>query len=259
MNILALEFPPLSHLLHWKDIATNFNKIAVISLLAMAIIVVIFAIAGGGDPLKAPRGAKNFAETVIEFVQKQIIIPTIGEGGLPWTPFLLTVFSFIFLTNITGIIPTFQMPANARLAAPLFLALIVWVIFIAVGVKHQGLGYFGHLIWPPGVPIAFRPLLGLIELLSTLVIRPASLAIRLFANMMAGHILLFTFSLMTKELLQGAIALKPVAILTIAMLIFLTAFEVLVAFLQAYIFAMLTGVYIASSMEGHGEEHAVQH
>ena len=256
MNILALEFPPLSHILNWKDIATNFNKIAVISLLAMAITAIIFAMAGGGDPLKAPKGIKNFAESIIEFVQKQIIVPTIGEKGLGWTPVLLTMFCFIFLTNITGIIPTFQMPANARLAAPLFMAIIVWLMFIGVGLKHQGFGYIADLAWPPGVPIALKPLVGLIEIVSTILVRPFSLAVRLFANMMAGHILLFTFALMTNDLVKADnFALKPIAILTIAMLIFLTAFEVLVAFLQAYIFSMLTGVYIGSSMEGHGDEH----
>ena len=107
-----------------------------------------------------------------------------------------------------------------------------------------------------------KPLVGVIEFISTIVVRPASLTIRLLANMMAGHILLFTFSLMTKTLWDNSAPFRtlsllyiPVSLLTIAMLIFLTAFEVLVAFLQAYIFAMLTGVYIGSSMEGHGDDH----
>ena len=249
MTIFAEElvFPPLSHILRWKDIIPGFNKIGVISVLAALITLLIFALAGKGDPLVAPKGIKNFAESIIEFVQKNVIEQTMGHDGMPWTPFLLSLFMFVFLTNITGIIPTFQMPANARLAAPLFLALIVWLVFIGVGLKHQGPKYFTTLLWPPGVPVALKPLVGVIEFVSTIIVRPFSLAVRLFANMMAGHILLFTFALMMKTMLNSVPWLKFLSFLPFLMLLFLTAFEVLVAFLQAYIFAMLTGVYIGSS------------
>ena len=162
--------------------------------------------------------------------------------------FLTTVFSFVFLMNITGVIPTFQMPGNARMATPLFLAIIVWLIYNAVGIKHQGIGgYLKSSLFPPGLPKPLYLLVTPIEFVSNFLVRPFSLAIRLFANLMAGHILLFTFALMTNSLLKSVAWLKPVAILTVAMLIFLTAFEVLVAFLQAYIFSMLTAVYIGSS------------
>jgi F-type H+-transporting ATPase subunit a len=242
-----LVFPPLSHILVWKDIAPGFNKIAVISVLAALITFVIFFLAGQGDPLAAPTGIKNFGESIIEFIQGGVVMQTMGNDGLPWTPFLLTIFCFVFLTNITGIIPTFQMPANARLAGPLVLALVVWLVFIGVGLKHQGAKYFGHLLWPPGVPAALKPLVGIIEFVSTILVRPFSLAVRLFANLMAGHILLFTFALMTDTMLHSIWWLKALSFLPVLMLIFLTAFEVLVAFLQAYIFSMLTAVYIGSS------------
>lgn len=262
MNLFALDFPPLSELLVWRDLASGVNKIAIICLLALVISVVLFAVAGTGNPLEAPKGIKNFAESLIEFVQNQIVLPTIGSEGLPWTPLLLTLFSFVFLTNITEIIPTFQMPANARIGGPLVMAMFVWVIYLVVGLKHQGVGYFGHLLWPAGVPVGMKPLVGAIEFISTVIVRPASLTIRLLANMMAGHILLFTFALMTKTLWHNSAPFRgvsllyvPVSVLTIAMLIFLTAFELLVSFLQAYIFAMLTGVYIGSSMEAHAAEH----
>jgi F-type H+-transporting ATPase subunit a len=243
----ALDFPPLSHILRWKDIVPGFNKIGVISILAALVTLLIFALAGKGDPLVAPKGIKNFAESIIEFVQKNIIEPTMGHDGLAWTPFLLAIFMFILLTNITGIIPTFQMPANARLAGPLFLALLIWVVFIVVGFKHQGIGYLKSSLFPPGVPKALYILVTPIEFVSTFLVRPFSLAVRLFANMMAGHILLFTFALMTKTMLNSVPWLKALSILPFFMLLFLTAFEVLVAFLQAYIFSMLAGVYIGGS------------
>jgi len=216
-------------------------------VLASLITAVIFAMAGGGDAKVAPKGVKNFAESIIDFVQDSVIMQTMGRDGLGWTPFLLTIFCFVFLTNITGIIPTFQMPANARMASPLFLSAIVWITFIAVGFKHQGIGYLKSALFPPGVPKALYILVTPIEFVSTFLVRPFSLAVRLFANMMAGHILLFTFALMTKTLLNSVVWLKFFSFLPVLMLIFLTAFEVLVAFLQAYIFSMLTAVYIGSS------------
>lgn len=242
-----LVFPPLSEILRWQDIAPTFNKIAVISVLAALITAVIFAMAGGGDDSKAPSGVKNFAESIVDFVQNSVIMQTMGKEGLGWTPFLLTIFCFVFLTNITGIIPTFQMPANARMAGPAMLAIIVWITFIAVGFKHQGVGYLKSSLFPPGVPGPLYILVTPIEFVSTFLVRPFSLAVRLFANLMAGHILLFTFALMAKTLLNSVAWLKPLFVLPVLMLIFLTAFEVLVAFLQAYIFAMLTAVYIGSS------------
>jgi F-type H+-transporting ATPase subunit a len=138
------------------------------------------------------------------------------------------------------------------------LSLLVWVIYIGTGIKHQGLGYFGHLLWPPGVPTALKPLVGVIEFISTILVTPFSLTVRLMANMLAGHILLVTFGLLTSALFNAEtsqIFLVPMSILPFGMLIFLTAFEILVAFLQAYIFAILAAVYINNSTVGHAEDH----
>jgi F-type H+-transporting ATPase subunit a len=246
--VLALEFPPINELVRWRDLFPYFNKVAIIAILAALVSILIFLLAARKDGTKAPRGVRNLAEIIIEFVEDQIVMPTMGRDGLKFTPFLLSLFLFIYLCNLPGIIPVIYMPATARLAIPLFLALVVWIVFVGVGIAKQGLGYFGHLIWPPGVPVALKPLVGLIELVSTILVRPFSLTVRLFANMFAGHILLVTFSLLTEELIgSSTFALKPLAILPFFMLLFITSFEVLVGFLQAYIFAMLAGVYIGTS------------
>jgi F-type H+-transporting ATPase subunit a len=242
-----LVFPPLNEILRWQDITGNFNKIGVISILALLVTALVFFLAGRGDPLQAPKGIKNFAESIVDFIQNSVIMQTMGHDGLAWTPFLMTIFCFVFLTNITGIIPTFQMPGNARMAGPAMLAILVWITFIVVGFKHQGPKYLKNALFPPGVPGPLYILVTPIEFVSTFLVRPFSLAVRLFANVMAGHILLFTFALMTKTLLNSG-WLKVFSPLPVLMLIFLTAFEVLVAFLQAYIFAMLAGVYIGSSL-----------
>jgi F-type H+-transporting ATPase subunit a len=254
----GLVFPPINELLRWQDIFPTFNKIALIACLAALLGIGLFLLASRANPLVAPTGARNLAEQAIDFVEEGIVMQTLGKEGLKWTPFLLSLFIFIFLCNIPGIIPILQMPATARIAIPLVLSLLVWVVFIGTGIKHQGLGYFGHLLWPPGVPLALKPLVGGIEFISTIIVTPFSLTVRLMANMLAGHILLVTFALLTHALATAEtsqIFLVPASILPFFMLVFLTAFEILVAFLQAYIFAILAAVYISNSTAGHGDEH----
>ena len=201
--LLGLEFPPINELLRWQDIFPTFNKIALIAVVAAFLGILLFLIASRRDPMVAPTGMRNLAEVTIEFIEESVVMQTLGKSGLKWTPFLLSLFIFIFLCNIPGVIPIIQMPATARIAIPLSLALLVWVIYIGTGIKHQGLGYFGHLLWPPGVPTALKPLVGIIEFISTILVTPFSLTVRLMANMLAGHILLVTFSLLTDGAVPG--------------------------------------------------------
>lgn len=246
--MISFEFPPINAILRWQDLFPTFNKIALIAVAAALIGIVVFMLAGSKDSNVAPKGVRNLAETSVEFIENGIVMQTMGKSGLGWTPFLLSLFVFIYLCNVPGIIPFLQMPATARMAIPMFLSLLVWVVYNGVGFKHQGIKYLTHTIWPPGVPIALKPLVGVIEFISNIVVRPFSLTVRLFANMLAGHILLVTFALLTEELVKSSsVGLKPVAILPFFMLVFLTAFEVLVAFLQAYIFTILTAVYIGGA------------
>ena len=246
----AFKFPLINSILRWKDLFTSFNKVALIAVAAAVIGTVVFLLAGSKDAQTAPKGVRNLAESSVEFIENGIVMQTMGKDGLGWTPFLLSLFIFIYLCNAPGIIPVIYMPATARMAIPMFLAVLVWVVYMGVGFKHQGIKYLTHTIWPPGVPVALKPLVGLIELVSNYIVRPFSLTVRLFANMLAGHILLVVFALLTQSLITAEtmqFMLKPMMILPLFMLIFLTAFEVLVAFLQAYIFTILTAVYIGSS------------
>jgi F-type H+-transporting ATPase subunit a len=251
--LLGLEFPPISHILVWPSFGpAGFNKVAFICVLAMVLTALLFLLGSRGEAEAAPIGARNVAEASIDFIQDEIVMPTMGRDGLGWTPFLLSMFFFILLTNITGIIPTFQMPANARMAVPMFMALTVWLIYNGAGIKHQGLGgYFKSSLFPPGVPTFLYVLVVPIEFISTFLVRPFSLAVRLLANMLAGHILLVTFAVLANALFTAKTMqffLVPIGIFPVFMLIFLTGFEVLVAVLQAYIFTILTAVYIGSSV-----------
>ena len=118
--MLALEFPPINEILRWRDLwsAGGLNKIGIIAVLAALIAIVIFLLAGNKDPMTAPKGIRNSAETIVEFIEDQIIMPTMGKHGLGWTPFMLSLFAFIYLCNVPGIIPFLQMPATARIAIP---------------------------------------------------------------------------------------------------------------------------------------------
>ena len=247
--MFALEFPPINAILRWKDIFPTFNKIALMAVLAAAIGTIVYLLAANRDPKVAPKGVRNLAETSVEFIENGIVMETMGRDGLGWTPFLLSLFVFIYLCNVPGILPILQMPVTARIAVPMCLSLLVWVIFIGTGIKHQGVGgYFKSVLFPPGVPKALYILVTPIEFISTIIVRPFSLTVRLMANMMAGHILLVTFALLTEALVQAKDrVLIPVGILPFFMLVFLTLFEVLVAFLQAYIFTILTAVYIGGA------------
>jgi len=252
----ALEFPPINALLRWPDIFPTFNKIGLIAVLSALIVIIFYSMANRQSAALAPTGVRNLAETSVEFIEEGIVMQTMGKAGLNWTPLLLSLFLFIFLCNIPGVIPVFQMPATARIAIPLALSLLVWVVYIGTGLKHQGVGYFTHLLWPPGVPTALKPLVGLIEFVSTILVTPFSLTVRLFANLLAGHVLLVTFGLLTEALLfarTSQVFLVPMSVLPFIMLVLMTAFEVLVAVLQAYIFTILAAVYINNSMAAHDE------
>ena len=250
MHLLAaLEFPPIGHLVEWKNFngIPGLNKVGLICVVAALLTLALFAVAGRRGSL-VPTGAQNVAESIVEFVRDGIIMQTMGPEGLPWLPFLTSLFCFIFFANIFEIIPGVQFPAPARMAIPMSLALLVWVLYNFMGIKHQGLGgYLKSSLFPPGVPKALYLLVTPIELLSTFIVRPFSLAVRLFANELAGHLLLVTFavlsaSLFTKSLVAVILPLPAV------MLVLLTAFEMLVAVLQAFIFTILTAVYLGGAM-----------
>jgi F-type H+-transporting ATPase subunit a len=251
----ALEFPPISHLVEWPEFIAEgspfaVSKVVLIYLLAVILTLALFLI-GGRKGALVPTGLQNIAESGIDFINNGIIMQTIGPEGLRkrWIlPLLTSMFFFIFFCNITGIVPFIQMPANARMAVPLLLALMVWLIFNAVGVANQGpIGYLKSSLFPPGVPKALYLLVTPIEFVSTFLVRPFSLAVRLFANLLAGHILLVTFAVLTASLwvTEWYAVFMPLPFL---MLLFLTGFELLVAFLQAYIFTILTAVYIGGAM-----------
>jgi F-type H+-transporting ATPase subunit a len=224
-----------------------FNRASLLMVIAAIIVVVLFLIGARGGRL-VPKGLQNLVESLVDFVRNGIVMEVMGPDGLYFVPFLTSMFTFIFVCNIFGIIPFLNFPATSRIAIPAFLAILVWFIFNIVGIAKQGAGgYFKSALFPPGVPVALYVLVTPIEFVSTFLVRPFSLAVRLFGNMFAGHLILTIFALGTAYLLLEpvTIAFAPFAFL---LMVFMTAFEVLVAALQAYIFTILTAVYIGLAM-----------
>jgi len=184
----AVPFPPPRNLVEWaaiafEDTSLEFNKIGLIAFLAFLIPTIIFILGKRGSA-ERPSKLRMFAEGIVNFIEEQVAKPGIGHGYEPYVPLLTTLFLFIAIGNLFEVIPFFQMPLNARMAAPLIMALTVWVMFIAVGVKHHGAKYFKDIVWPPAVENPFmRGFVGFIELFSVFIARPLSHAVRLFANM----------------------------------------------------------------------------
>jgi F-type H+-transporting ATPase subunit a len=224
------------------------NRTAFLILLVTAALIVFFLVAFRA-PQIVPRGAQNVAEYIVDFVRRQIILEVIGPEGMRFLPYLVSLLVFIFVSNVLEIIPFINFPVTSRIAIPGFLAIVTWALFNWIGVQRQGLGhYLKNLVWPPGVPWFMLPLIAPIELVSTLLVRPLTLSVRLLANMIAGHLILGVFFTGTVYLLtfpKTALFGVGAGLMSIA----LVAFELLVAFLQAYIFTILTAVYLAGSLE----------
>ncbi len=245
-----MEFPPVTHLFDWPSFLFSgsplaVNKTVLIFLAAVVLTVGVFGLAARKRSL-VPSGVQHVAEGGINFVENSIVMQTIGPEGKRFMPFFTTLFFFIFFANVFEVIPGIQFPANSRMAVPLLLAVLVWVIYNYVGIRRQGLGgYLKSSLFPPGVPKPLYLIVTPIELFSTFLIRPLSLAIRLWANMVAGHLLLVTFAVLSAAL--WGFGYVP-SLLPFAALVLLTAFEIFVSGLQAFIFTILTAVYIGGAM-----------
>ncbi|HZG23588.1 MAG TPA: F0F1 ATP synthase subunit A, partial [Chitinophagaceae bacterium] len=199
----------------------------------------------------APSGLQNAVEPVITFIRDEVGKPNLGHSYRKYMPYLLTIFFFILINNLFGLIPgTANVTGN--IAFTMILAFISLVVILLSSNGH----FWGHIFWPPGVPFLVKLILIPVELAGVF-IKPIALMIRLFANMVAGHIvitcfimLIFIFGGMSKV---AGLGFSPVSILFTVFIYFI---EILVAFIQAFIFTNLTAVFIGQAMEG-GHDPAV--
>ncbi len=201
--------------------------------------------------MKAPSGFQNFLEVVVIFIRDEVAKPCIGEKRYKkYMPLLLTVFFFIWINNLLGLLPG-GANLTGNIAVTACLALISFIVILASSKKH----FWAHMLNPPGVPVGIKFLLVPIEIVS-LFIKPMALMIRLFANIMAGHIvilsficIIFIFAMINVYVGTGFV---PVSI---AFAIFMFLLELLVGAIQAFIFANLTAVFIGQGLEGAHDEH----
>jgi F-type H+-transporting ATPase subunit a len=247
------EFRPF---LFEDSLLFQFNRTSMLYLLA-GLITIGLMMAAFNNARIVPGKFQAAMEGLVDIVRTNIVPSAIGPDGARFVPLLTSIFLFVFVNNFFEIMPFVNFPSTGRMALPAMLAIMVWTVFILVGLKAQGPRYFVNAVKPPGVPAPILLLIIPIEIISTFVVRPLTLSVRLFANMMAGHILLTVVFLAANaffidfhDLTSPAFNLKglPIGLIAIAGSVGLVAFELLVGFLQAYIFTILTAVYIGSSM-----------
>lgn len=242
-NVLELfEFQPL-----FGDINRTVFLIALAALIVVGALFFAYR-----KPRLIPTKFGAAVESLVGFVRDEIAVGIIGPEGVKYAPYLLSLFLFILVGNLFEVTPLINFPITSRMALPAFLALLTYVIFVVAGIRKQGFGYFKGIAWPPGVPTAMKPLVGIIELFSILFVRPFSLAVRLFANMVAGHVML-SILLVSGVIFIGAIGeiglRSTIGVAWLGMGILIFVFEIIVAVLQAYIFTLLSAVYIQTSVQ----------
>jgi F-type H+-transporting ATPase subunit a len=227
-----------------------------IRLLVVALLLLVFWLGTRSMKLVPTRGQVAF-EFITGFVRDNIIIGTLGEkDGKRFMPVLMTIFFVTLGMNITGVIPGLQIAGTSVIGLPLIMALVAYVLFIYAGIRRHGLGFFKNALILPGVPIALVPFLALLEFLSTFILRPITLTLRLLMNMVAGHMLLvlcfaatdfFFFSVLANGNLLGFLGVG-----TFAFGIAFTLLELFVAALQAYVITILAAIYVQMAL---AEEH----
>ena len=249
-------FPaPGLHSFDFKPLFTigsfEVTKPILLAVICMLLVVGFFW-AAFRRPQLVPGKVQLIGEIGYNFVARSIAREVIGKKGDKYVPFLTSVFFFVWIMNVMSIIPFAQFPATAKFAFPVGLSALVFITYMFLTFKTHGFGGgIKNLVWIDGVPKPLIPLIVVLEFAQNVILRPFTLAVRLWANMFAGHLLIVMFSaaswyLLTPSLLS--VAAGGSFLLAIAM----TALEVLIQFLQAYIFTLLASIYIQGALEeGH--------
>jgi F-type H+-transporting ATPase subunit a len=220
-------------------------------LLIAFVLTIVFFVVAARKVAMVPKGFGNLAETGVEFVRDNIILDVIGPEGRPYLPFILTLFFFILFNNLLGLIAGFK-PGTGTMGTTVTWAVMVFLVYNWIGIRKHGAWGYLMSFYPKGVVWPLAIFVMILEMISHL-IRPLTLSVRLFANMFAGHVILGIFSIFTVILLEASGLAKAIAVLPWIMQVIMYAFELFVAFIQAYVFAILTAVYIGGAI--HAGEH----
>ncbi|WP_151529957.1 MULTISPECIES: F0F1 ATP synthase subunit A [Corynebacterium] len=223
--------------------------------LLMAVLLAIFFLVAMRNPKVVPRGLQNVAEMLLDFVRIHISEDILGKKeGRRFLPVIATIFFLVLAMNLPSIIPGLNISPNARIGMPLVLAIFGYIAFVYAGAKRYGFfKYVKSSVVIPNLPLPLHFLVIPLEFFSTFVLRPATLTLRLMANMLAGHIILVLLFSATNFFFWQMNGWTALSAVTLFAAIAFTLFEMLVIFLQAYIFALLSAVYIELSL--HADEH----
>lgn len=237
----------------FADTPFAMNRIMMIRVLMMVVLLLLFWL--GTRKMKViPTRGQSITEMALDFVRVNIAEDLLGKvDGRRFLPILASIFFMILAFNITGIIPGLNIAGTAVIGTPLVLAFVSYITFIYAGIKKSPKGFFKNSLFPAGVPKPLYVIVTPIEFFSTFILRPATLTLRLLMNLLVGHLLLVLFFSATQFFLfESDGIMKLFGVGTLAVGFAFTLFEILVAFLQAYIFTILTGVYIQLAL---AEEH----
>ncbi|MGW9404664.1 F0F1 ATP synthase subunit A [Arthrobacter sp. NPDC055585] len=246
----TLDEMHLPEILPWgAEYGEGFGKQMLLILLSVALISWFFIAAARKRQL-VPGRLQFLGEFSYNLVRNSIGRDIIGEKDFrPFIPLLFSLFFFILLNNLWGSIPLAQLPTTSHVGTAYALAGIVYFTWIILGIKKHGIKYFKYATVPSGVPMAILPLVVLIEIISTFLVRPITHSLRLFATMLSGHLIIMLAASGTEFLLLEAEGLlKPLGALTLVGGVAMFLFEVLIQCLQAYVFTLLTAIYIQGSV-----------
>ncbi|WP_084472089.1 F0F1 ATP synthase subunit A [Haloglycomyces albus] len=207
------------------------------------------------NPQIVPTKRQWIAESAYGFIRNTVSIDLLGKkDGVRFAPYFATLFFFILMMNLWAIIPGIQISPNAHIAFPLVLGVLSWIVYNYVGIQKHGLvGYLKMNCVPPGVPWFILPLIIPLEFIQNFILRPITLALRLFANMFAGHLILLVFITGGLAMLNSAnFFIQGLSLFSFLMAIAMTLFELIVILLQAYVFTLLTALYVQGSL---ADEH----
>ncbi|GAA3926270.1 F0F1 ATP synthase subunit A [Microbacterium soli] len=235
-------FPPV---IAFENTPFAFSRITLAQILATVILVLVFWL--GTRRLRlVPGRFQSIVEMGFDFVRGGIAHDLLGrKDGDRYLPILMTIFFMILFMNLTGIIPGINIAGTSIIAVPLLLAIVSYITFIYAGVRKSPKGFVRNSLFPSGIPVFLQWFVALLEFLSTFIIRPVTLILRLLMNMMVGHLMLVLFFSATQFFVFGLSGWwASLGVFTGAFGLAFTLFEVIVAVLQAYIFAILTAVYI---------------
>lgn len=229
----------------------EFNRIQLVRVVA-AVALLVFMVLVARRARLVPGRTQSAVEFLLDFVRINVAQDILGKAkGKQYTPLLTTMFFAILAFNITGVIPLLNVAGTALIGLPVMLALWTYAVYLSAGVKELGFGGFlKNSLFPPGVPWPMYVLLTPVEILQVFILRPATLAIRLMANMVAGHLMLVLCFAATQFLLfEASNGLRVFGLFTAVGGAAIYLFEIFVAALQAYIFVVLTAVYINLAVE----------